>query len=103
MDKSVAAYLGKLIAKLRNKIAVRTDERMRLMTEIVSGIQVIKMYAWEKPFAKLVEVARLYVICNEKLDIQRSVFVIHSYIISISYISKGKFGQELATPNCLIA
>jgi len=35
---------------------------MRLMNEIVSGIQVIKMYAWEKPFAKLVEVARRYVI-----------------------------------------
>ena len=32
------------------------------MNEIVSGIQVIKMYAWEKPFAKLVEVARRYVI-----------------------------------------
>jgi ATP-binding cassette subfamily C (CFTR/MRP) protein 4 len=35
---------------------------MRLMNEIVSGIQVIKMYAWEKPFAMLVEVARRYVI-----------------------------------------
>ena len=34
------------------------------MNEIVSGIQVIKMYAWEKPFAKLVEVARRYVIWN---------------------------------------
>jgi hypothetical protein len=57
-DVSVAAYLGRLIAKLRKEIAVRTDERMRLMNEIVSGIQVIKMYAWEKPFAKLVEAAR---------------------------------------------
>jgi len=58
LDKFVAAFLGKLIAKLRKQIAVRTDERMRLMNEIVSGIQVIKMYAWETPFAKLVEVAR---------------------------------------------
>lgn len=31
------------------------------MNEIVSGIQVIKMYAWEKPFAKLVSMARRYV------------------------------------------
>jgi ATP-binding cassette subfamily C (CFTR/MRP) protein 4 len=53
-----------MIAKLRKKVAVRTDDRMRLMNEIVSGIQVIKMYAWEKPFAKLVEVARRYVICE---------------------------------------
>jgi len=57
-----AAYCGKLIAKLRKQIAIRTDDRMRLMNEIVLGIQVIKMYAWEKPFAKLVEVARRYVI-----------------------------------------
>ncbi|GLG99905.1 Probable multidrug resistance-associated protein lethal(2)03659 [Gryllus bimaculatus] len=52
------AYLGKMSAKFRHKTAVKTDERVRLMDEIISGIQVIKMYAWEKPFAKLVAVAR---------------------------------------------
>ncbi|KAK9720652.1 ABC transporter [Popillia japonica] len=50
--------MGILSSKFRGKVAVRTDYRVRLMNEIISGIQVIKMYAWEKPFEKLVRTAR---------------------------------------------
>lgn len=53
-------YLSKLQGKLRYKVALKTDYRVKLMNEITSGIQVIKMYAWEKPFEKMVEVARKY-------------------------------------------
>ncbi|XP_011311098.1 multidrug resistance-associated protein 4 isoform X2 [Fopius arisanus] len=54
----VQAYLSRLTAKLRAKVAVRTDERVRLMSEIITAVQVIKMYTWEKPFLRLVSLAR---------------------------------------------
>ncbi|XP_011494146.1 PREDICTED: multidrug resistance-associated protein 4-like [Ceratosolen solmsi marchali] len=54
----IQAYTGKLSSKFRLQTAIKTDERVRLMDEIISGVQVIKMYAWEKPFCALIELAR---------------------------------------------
>uniref|UniRef100_A0A8C8H1I1 Multidrug resistance-associated protein 4 n=1 Tax=Oncorhynchus tshawytscha TaxID=74940 RepID=A0A8C8H1I1_ONCTS len=49
---------GKLFGSLRSKTAVLTDSRIRTMNEVVSGIRIIKMYAWEKPFSALVNEVR---------------------------------------------
>ncbi|CAB3237244.1 unnamed protein product [Arctia plantaginis] len=54
----VQSYMSKLAAKLRKKTAYKTDERVRIMDEIISGMQVIKMYAWEKPFEQVVVLSR---------------------------------------------
>ncbi|XP_053982950.1 ATP-binding cassette sub-family C member 4-like [Hylaeus volcanicus] len=43
---------------LREKIATLTDTRVQLMNELVTGIEVIKMYAWEKPFATILAIIR---------------------------------------------
>lgn len=43
---------------LRMKVARRTDNRIGIMNELINGIQVIKMYAWEIPFQKVVAEAR---------------------------------------------
>ncbi|XP_017000087.2 probable multidrug resistance-associated protein lethal(2)03659 [Drosophila takahashii] len=51
-------YMGRITAVLRLRAAKRTDKRMRLINEIISGIQVIKMYAWELPFQRIVAYAR---------------------------------------------
>ena len=44
----------------RSKVAVLTDQRIKVMNEIISGMRVIKMYTWEKPFAKLVADVRRF-------------------------------------------
>ncbi|KAL0809378.1 hypothetical protein ABMA28_011576 [Loxostege sticticalis] len=51
-------YLGKISSKLRRKTAVRTDNRIRMMNEVIQSIEAIKMYAWENAFAKIIGQAR---------------------------------------------
>ncbi|XP_031342463.1 probable multidrug resistance-associated protein lethal(2)03659 isoform X2 [Photinus pyralis] len=50
--------LGKLTSSYRLKTSTERDNRLRLMNEIIHGINVIKMYAWEKPFAKMIDKIR---------------------------------------------
>uniref|UniRef100_A0A182RUC1 Uncharacterized protein n=1 Tax=Anopheles funestus TaxID=62324 RepID=A0A182RUC1_ANOFN len=54
----IQSYTGTLTSRYRLRTALKTDERIRLMDEIIAGIAVIKMYAWERPFAKLISLAR---------------------------------------------
>ncbi|XP_045152303.1 ATP-binding cassette sub-family C member 4 isoform X2 [Echinops telfairi] len=46
--------IGKLFSSLRSKTATFTDIRIRTMNEVITGIRIIKMYAWEKSFADLI-------------------------------------------------
>ncbi|XP_048505790.1 probable multidrug resistance-associated protein lethal(2)03659 [Athalia rosae] len=64
-------YLGRLSSKLRFRIALRTDTRIRLMDEIINGIQVIKMFTWEKPISLLVDTARR----KEIREIRKNIFI----------------------------
>ncbi|XP_046426432.1 ATP-binding cassette sub-family C member 4-like isoform X2 [Neodiprion fabricii] len=87
------SYLGKLSSKYRLQTALKTDERVQLMDEIVSGVQVIKMYAWEKPFCALIELAR-------KLELR--VVTKTSYLRGI-YMSFNLFTTRMALWGTMIA
>ncbi len=37
------------------KSAKETDERIKLTSEILNGIKIVKMFCWETPFKSLIE------------------------------------------------
>ena len=48
----------------RAQTAALADDRIRMMSEVVSGIRIIKMYGWEKLFTELVNEVRRYGRCS---------------------------------------
>eukprot|EP00542_Grammatophora_oceanica_P015908 CAMPEP_0194036992 /NCGR_PEP_ID=MMETSP0009_2-20130614/9365_1 /TAXON_ID=210454 /ORGANISM="Grammatophora oceanica, Strain CCMP 410" /LENGTH=1435 /DNA_ID=CAMNT_0038678979 /DNA_START=134 /DNA_END=4441 /DNA_ORIENTATION=+ len=46
-----------VVSKMRRKVLKYSDLRVKMMNEILSGIRIIKFYAWERPFGK--EVGKL--------------------------------------------
>ncbi|KAF5273605.1 hypothetical protein FQR65_LT04604 [Abscondita terminalis] len=86
------SLLGKLSAKYRLKTATRTDSRVRLMDEIIRGIEIIKMYAWEKSFAKLVAHYRRM----EIKSLTKSSYIKGSFLIYFLYISVPLFLTTLS-------
>lgn len=91
-------YLTKLTTALRLKAALRTDNRVKKMNEIINGIQVIKMYAWEKPFEAIVKTLRIdeikvltYLAYMKGIFLSFSVFTerLALYITVVCYVLLG--------------
>jgi ATP-binding cassette subfamily C (CFTR/MRP) protein 4 len=57
----VLALVSKKIFSTRKIIAANTDSRIRILSNIINGINAIKMFTWEKPFAALVDILRKFV------------------------------------------
>ncbi|KAL9976502.1 hypothetical protein ACROYT_G013811 [Oculina patagonica] len=52
------AVIGRIQGRIRLKIVGISDQRVRMMSEILNCIKLIKMYAWEKSFAKAIGAIR---------------------------------------------
>ncbi|XP_051163981.1 ATP-binding cassette sub-family C member 4-like [Leptopilina boulardi] len=75
------SYIGN---KLRTKIAPLTDKRVQRMNELVQGIQVVKMYAWEKSFEKMVSLLR----AKEVLNLMYMAIVRATYLSGIVFTER---------------
>lgn len=87
----IQTRLSRYTAALRMKVAQRTDNRIGIMNELINGIQVIKMYAWEIPFRKVVAEARR---CEIK-QIRYSGYIFGINLSSFVFI-ESKSGFELS-------
>ena len=70
----VCTYIS--ISLYRLKSAKVTDKRVRVMNEIISGMRLIKMYAWEWAFHEYVKKIRMLVKYINGL-LRTSSFVVH--------------------------
>ncbi|XP_055381149.1 probable multidrug resistance-associated protein lethal(2)03659 [Condylostylus longicornis] len=77
------AWGAKKAAQYRLSTAKRTDFRVKLMNEIIQGIQVIKMYAWEKSFAYIVGETR-----RKEIKAIRGTMKVYASLATTAMISK---------------
>ncbi|KAB0798607.1 hypothetical protein PPYR_09600 [Photinus pyralis] len=76
------ALLGKLILNYRLKTAAQTDQRVKLMQEMLTAMRTIKMHRWEKFFSKLIDERR-----TKEMQLLKILFYIKAMIFSICQLS----------------
>jgi len=54
----VNMWVFSVVGRMRRKVLKHSDARVKMMNEILTGIRIIKFYAWERPFGKEVETIR---------------------------------------------
>ncbi|XP_061082797.1 multidrug resistance-associated protein 4 [Conger conger] len=100
---------GRLFSSFRSKTAVLTDSRIRTMNEVVSGMRIIKMYAWEKPFSVLVnEVRRKEISKVMKSSYLRglnmaSFFVAGKVIVYVTFVVYVLVGNTITASRVFVA
>lgn len=73
-------YLGRYYGRLRNEANIKSDDRVRLMSELIDSIGIIKMYAWEDFFEKNLTQLR-----DDELSSLKQVSTIRAINLSLFY------------------
>eukprot|EP00039_Didymoeca_costata_P001601 m.53653 g.53653 ORF g.53653 m.53653 type:complete len:1321 (-) comp10876_c0_seq1:105-4067(-) len=85
--------LGRILKSLRQKTAKCTDERVKIMSELVNGMRVVKMNGWEEPFSDMI-----YSIRQKELGYIRQTAMIKALNFGLSFVTPGLVSFLLFVP-----
>ena len=52
------ALMARVQQRMQRKLMAARDERVKVFNEVINGIKIIKMYAWETGFKEKIETTR---------------------------------------------
>eukprot|EP00123_Amoebidium_parasiticum_P016908 comp23635_c0_seq1/m.40294 comp23635_c0_seq1/g.40294 ORF comp23635_c0_seq1/g.40294 comp23635_c0_seq1/m.40294 type:complete len:1411 (-) comp23635_c0_seq1:61-4293(-) len=96
-------YAGKFFGVLRRKATNLTDERVKKMNEVITGMRVMKMYAWEDAFLKLIASIRGDEVSKIRTASYMRAVNLSFYFVSPALIALFTFGTYQLTGGVLEA
>lgn len=54
----LSALVARALARVRKRVVALTDARVKLASEVITGIKAIKLYAWEIPYKEIIMALR---------------------------------------------
>ncbi|NP_596902.1 ATP-binding cassette subfamily C member 4 [Rattus norvegicus] len=101
--------IGKLFSSLRSKTAAFTDARFRTMNEVITGMRIIKMYAWEKSFADLItnlrkkEISKILGSSYLRGMNMASFFIANKVILFVTFTTYVLLGNKITSSHVFVA
>lgn len=101
--------IGKLFSSLRSKTAAFTDARIRTMNEVITGVRIIKMYAWEKSFADLItnlrkkEISKILGSSYLRGMNMASFFIANKVILFVTFTTYVLLGNKITASHVFVA
>ncbi|KAF9100550.1 hypothetical protein BGX29_006497 [Mortierella sp. GBA35] len=74
----IQALLAGYLNSFQKKKLLAMDNRLRLMTEILSNIKIVKLYSWEDAFRKKIDILR-----EHELRAQRTLARVRSFLVIV--------------------
>lgn len=74
--------VGDWFGELREKTASVTDTRVKLMSELISAMKLIKVYCWEKPFS-----SKVHLIRKEEIKHLKHTYVLKGINLALFFVA----------------